>query len=63
MPTDPMHRHPISVRPTGPQLAWLKAERERRGLAINAIVLMALEQAMARTGQASDPEQKANESV
>jgi len=51
-----MHRHPISVRPTAAQLAWLKAERERRGLAINAIVLIALEAAMARTTQPSDPE-------
>jgi len=49
-----MHRHPISVRPTAAQLAWLKAERERRGLAINAIVLIALEAAMARTAQAHD---------
>jgi len=57
IPTNPMHRHPISVRPTAAQLAWLKAERERRGLAINAIVLIALEAAMARTGQTSDPEQ------
>ena len=54
-----MHRHPISVRPTAPQLAWLKAERERRGIALNALVLLALEQAMARTGQAPEPEQEA----
>jgi hypothetical protein len=52
-----MHRHPISVRPTAPQLAWLKAERERRGIALNAIVLMALEEAMARTAQTRNPEQ------
>ena len=54
-----MHRHPISVRPTAPQLAWLKAERERRGIALNAIVLMALEEAMAGTAQAPEPEQQA----
>ena len=40
-------RQAISCRPTAAQLAWLKAERERRGLAINALVLLALEQAMA----------------
>ena len=57
-----MHRHPISVRPTAPQLAWLKAERERRGLAINAIVLMALEQAMASTTQSYEPEQEGHAS-
>jgi hypothetical protein len=42
-----MHRHPISVRPTAEQLDWLKAERKRRGLTINALVVLALEQAMA----------------
>ena len=42
-----MERHPISVRPTVEQLAWLKAERKRRGLAVNALVVLALEQAMA----------------
>jgi hypothetical protein len=41
-----MHRHPISVRPTAEQLDWLKAQRRRRGLAINALVVLALEQAM-----------------
>jgi hypothetical protein len=45
--TIPTHRHPISVRPTAAQLAWLRAERERRGLAINALVVMAIEAAMA----------------
>jgi len=54
MPTNPMHRHPISVRPTAAQLAWLKAERERRGIALNALVLLAIEAAMARTAQAHD---------
>ena len=52
-----MNRHPISVRPTAPQLAWLKAERERRGIALNALVLMALEAAMANAARATDPEQ------
>ncbi len=47
--TDPIptHRHPIHCRPTAAQLAWLRAERERRGLAINALVVMAIEAAMA----------------
>ena len=47
--TDPIptHRHPICIRPTAAQLAWLRAERERRGLAINALVVMAIEAAMA----------------
>ena len=58
-----MHRHPISIRPTALQLLWLKAERERRGIALNAIVLMALEQAMARSAQASDPEQTGHEGI
>lgn len=40
-------RHPISIRPTAAQLVWLKEQRSRRGLAINALVLLALEQAMA----------------
>jgi hypothetical protein len=52
-----MHRHPISVRPTAAQLAWLKAERERRGIALNALVLLAIVAAMARSGQAHDSEQ------
>ena len=39
--------HPICIRPTAAQLAWLKAERTRRGLAINALVLLALEKAIA----------------
>ncbi len=54
-----MHRHPISVRPTAAQLAWLKAQRAQRGLALNALVILALEQAMAQdaTDQASEPEQ------
>ena len=58
-----MHRHPISVRPTALQLAWLKAERERRGIALNAIVLMALEEAMAGTAQTPDPEQQAPQAL
>jgi hypothetical protein len=56
IPTLAMNRHPISVRPTAAQLAWLKAERERRGIALNALVLMALEAAMASANQAADPE-------
>jgi hypothetical protein len=42
-----MQRQPISIRPTAAQMAWLQAERRRRGLAINALVVMALEAAMA----------------
>lgn len=54
-----MHRHPISVRPTAAQLAWLKAQRTQRGLALNALVILALEQAMAAdpVTQAAEPEQ------
>ena len=53
-----MHRHPISVRPTAAQLAWLKAQRTQRGLALNALVILALEQAMAADPltQAAEPE-------
>lgn len=54
-----MHRHPISIRPTAAQLLWLKEQRSRRGLALNALVILALEQAMAAdiAEQASQPEQ------
>lgn len=58
-----MDRHPISIRPTALQLLWLKAERERRGIALNAIVLLALEAAMATSAQASDPEQEGHASL
>ena len=57
------HRYPISIRPTALQLAWLKAERERRGIALNALVLMALEQAMASTAQAPNPERPGNDNL
>jgi hypothetical protein len=40
-------RYPISVRPTAKQMGWLKEQRQRRGLAINALVVLALEKAMA----------------
>jgi hypothetical protein len=57
-----MHRHPISVRPTAEQLDWLKAERRRRGLAINALVVLALEQAMVadvgQQAQSAEPERQ-----
>jgi hypothetical protein len=57
-----MHRHPISVRPTPQQLDWLKAERRRRGLAINALVVLALEQAMVadadQQAQSAEPERR-----
>jgi hypothetical protein len=42
-----MQRHPISIRPTQDQRQWMEAQRDRRGLALNAVVLLALEQAMA----------------
>ena len=53
-----VNRHPISVRPTAAQLAWLKAQRTTRGLTINALVVLALEAAMkaapAPSGLAND---------
>ena len=49
-----MPRYPISIRPTAAQRAWLEAQRSRRGLALNAIVLLALEAAMKAEQQASD---------
>jgi len=52
-----MDRHPISIRPTALQLLWLKSERERRGIALNALVLMALEAAMASAARPVEPEQ------
>lgn len=42
-----MQRHPLNIRPTSAQRSWLEAQRSRRGLALNAVVLLALEQAMA----------------
>jgi hypothetical protein len=51
-----MHRHPISIRPTPAQRAWLEAQRSARGLALNAIVILALERAMA-ADQQGQPEQ------
>lgn len=61
-----MHRHPISVRPTAKQLDWLKAQRQRRGLALNALVILALEQAMAldplaQSAQTPDSEDGGND--
>ena len=48
------------MRPTAEQLNWLKAQRRRRGLAINALVVLALEQAMAadvgQQAQSAEPE-------
>jgi hypothetical protein len=41
-----MSRHPINIRPTPAIRAWLDDQRQRRGLAINALVILALEQAM-----------------
>lgn len=42
-----MPKVPISVRPTAAQLGWLKSQRAARGLTINALVVLALEAAMA----------------
>jgi len=42
-----VQRHPLNIRPTSAQRSWLEAQRSRRGLALNAVVLLALEQAMA----------------
>jgi hypothetical protein len=41
----PSKRHPISIRPTDQQMLWLRAEADSRGLAINALVVMAIERA------------------
>jgi hypothetical protein len=46
-------RHPISIRPTLAQRRWLEAERDRRGLALNALVVLALEAAMRAEQQAA----------
>jgi hypothetical protein len=48
---------PISIRPTKPLRHWLDEQREQRGLSLNALVILALEQAMARTTRTTDPEQ------
>jgi hypothetical protein len=42
-----VQRHPISIRPTALQRLWLESQRSRRGLAFNALILLAIEQAMA----------------
>ena len=40
-------RHPINIRPTQAQRHWLLEQKARRGISINAAVLLALELAMA----------------
>ena len=52
-----MTPNPISIRPTKPLRHWLDQQREQRGLSLNALVILALEQAMARTALTADPEQ------
>jgi hypothetical protein len=52
-----MQRNPLNIRPTPAQRLWLETQRTRRGLALNAVVLLALEQAMA-----ADPVTQASES-
>ena len=42
----PSKRNPISIRPTPQQMLWLRSEADRRGLAVNALVIMAIERAM-----------------
>ena len=44
MPNPP--RTPINIRPTPSQRLWLQQQKLARGLSINALVLMAIEQAM-----------------
>ena len=39
-------RHPINIRPTPAQRHWLLEQKARRGISINAAVLLALELAM-----------------
>jgi hypothetical protein len=41
----PSKRSPISIRPTPQQMQWLRAEADSRGLAVNALVVMAIERA------------------
>lgn len=41
-----MQRQPISIRPTPEQRQWMDEQAKRRGLPRNAVVLLALEQAM-----------------
>jgi len=57
-------RHPINIRPTPAQRHWLLEQKARRGISINAAVLLALELAMATEqpaapalAQAPDPDQ------
>ena len=52
-----MAPHPISIRPTKPLRHWLDEQRQQRGLSLNALVILALEQAMASTAQTRNPEQ------
>jgi len=46
-------RTPLNIRPTPAQRAWLLQQKATRGISINAIVLMALELAMASDGTRS----------
>ena len=41
----PSKRNPISIRPTEQQMLWLRSEADSRGLALNALVVMAIERA------------------
>ena len=41
----PSKRNPISIRPTEQQMLWLRTEADSRGLALNALVIMAIERA------------------
>ena len=43
-----MTKQPISIRPTPLQRTWLQEQSASRGLSLNALVILALEQAMAQ---------------
>lgn len=44
-------RTPLNFRPTPAQRLWLMEQKARRGISLNAVVLLALEQAMAAEPQ------------
>ena len=58
MKRQPIKRQPISFRPTATQLAWLKDQRQRRGINLSALVILALERAMAADSVADDNSQQ-----
>jgi len=40
-------RTPLNFRPTPAQRLWLMEQKARRGISLNAVILLALERAMA----------------